>query len=155
MAPKTFGISVNGMAEAGAGPWGGTVATGSLGGALPLGNGSPAGIGSGGIASNAGNYAGGAPQQSPNESGTYGAYIGGGVMISVSNGTPCQLQGPFKVINFDIGIGGLNGGASIAFNDDGVFQLTITPPLVSDGYGAAMSFLHTNTLVKPIGCTCQ
>ena len=121
-----------------------------------MGSGGAGGIASGGIATNSGTYANGAPTQSPTEAANYGAYAGAGLILSVSNGTVCQLKGPFKVMNFDFGLGpGLDGGVSLALGENGIYQLSITPPITSVGVGVSTSSLHTNTVVKSNSCECQ
>jgi RHS repeat-associated protein len=154
-APQTGGLSIGGTAEAGLGRLGGTVATGSLGVAND-GAGSTAGTATGGVGTSAGNYTNGVPHQTPGETATYGIYVGAGVVFSASNGSVCQLSGPFKVINVDIGLGpGLDIGGSIALGPNGVYEFNFVPPGTSAGIGMALSFFTTNTAVKPSGCSCQ
>ena len=71
--------------------------------------------------------------------------------MTLSNGRPCQLRGSFHTINADLGLLGLNGGASLSFTDAGVWQLTIQFPglLPSWGLGAHETSMNTFTAVQP------
>jgi len=145
--PITGGVSVGASAEAGLGSLGGTAMSGNLGFGE---SGSHMGIvASGGIGMNAGNYAGGSPAQNVKTTGVYGAYVGAGQSFFISNGQPCDLQGPFKTFNFEFGIGVLAGSVSLAVDDNGVYQITVGNPFASKGVGLAVSAYTTNTKVSP------
>lgn len=137
------GILVGASAEAGLGSLGGTAINGNLGfgeSGQHMGT-----IASGVIATNSGNYAGGTPHQDVKTTGVYGAYVGAGQSFFFSNGTPCDLQGPFKTFNFEFGIGVLAGSVSLALSNNGVYQITVGNPFASKGVGLAVSANTTNT----------
>ena len=145
--PIAVGVSVGATAEAGLGSLGGTSISGNLGFGV---SGSHMGIvASGGAAMNAGNYAGGTPGQNVNTTAVYGAYVGAGQSFSISNGQPCDMQGPFKTFNFQFGIGILAGSMSLAVDDHGVYQITVGNPFASKGVGLSVSAHTTNTKVSP------
>jgi hypothetical protein len=106
-------------------------------------------VASGVVATNAGNYAGGSPHQDVKTTGVYGAYVGGGQSFFFSNGQPCDLQGPFKTFNFNLGLGILNGSVSLALGENGVYQITVANPFASGDIGLSLSANTTNTKVSP------
>ena len=146
---RTVGLSISGLAAAGAGPGGGTVATAS--GGFANSSTSTQWVATGGAATSAGNFVQGSPaNQSSNgqiEAGAYGAFVGGGLTATFSNGEPSDLQGQFKTINVDLGFL-LMQSASISLNHRGIFQISLSVPGLSYGIGASMSFVHTNTAVS-------
>jgi RHS repeat-associated protein len=141
----TGGLVVGANGEAGLGSIGGSAASGNVGFGE---SGSHMGlVASGAVATNAGNYAGGTPHQDVKTTGVYGAFVGGGASLFVSNGQPCDLQGPFKTLNFNLGIGFISWSASLALGENGVYQVTFSP--VGWGLGASVSAYTTNTKVSP------
>jgi len=151
--PITGGIVVGGTVAGGPGSAGSSIATGSVGIVGPLFGAPSALIETGGWATAAGNYLAGSPN--PNSDGipwaaVIGSYYGGGVGLTVSNGLPCQLAGPFHTINFDLGVIA-NGGVSLSFNEAGVWEFSFQLPgyLPSAGFGGALSFTNTSTPVQP------
>ncbi|MBZ5528144.1 MAG: RHS repeat-associated core domain-containing protein [Acidobacteriia bacterium] len=145
--PQTFGVVVGANSEAGIGSHGGTAINANLGFAestkhMGL-------VASGAIATNAGNYAGGAPHQDVRNTGVYGAFVGAGQSFFLTNGQPCDLQGPFKTLNFNAGIGVLSFTGSIASGDNGVYEITFSNIFASAGLGASMSAHTTYTKVSP------
>lgn len=144
--PHTVGINVIGASgEAGLGSIGGSAVSGNVGFATSS---SHMGlVASGAVATKAGNYAGGAPHQDVKTTGVYGAFVGVGPSLYASNGQPCDLQGPFKTLNFSLGIGFISWSGSLALGDHGVWQITFSP--VGWGLGASVSAYTTNTKVSP------
>lgn len=81
----------------------------------------------------------------------YGAYVGGGLEGTISNGEPGQMGGPFKVFSVQIGLGIWNAGAQIACSGN-VCQYSFTSPGLSGGLGVAISTYQTNSAVATTGC---
>jgi RHS repeat-associated protein len=144
---RTGGILIGANGEAGLGSLGGSAVNGNIG--FGESNTHMGLLASGAVATNSGNYAGGSPHQDVKTTGVYGAYVGGGQSFFFSNGQPCDLQGPFKTFNFNLGIGILNGSVSLALGENGVYQISVGNPFASAGIGLSVSSNTTNTKVSP------
>ena len=144
---RTGGILVGANGEAGLGSLGGSAVNGNIG--FGESNSHMGLVASGVVATNAGNYAGGSPHQDVKTTGVYGAYVGGGQSFFFTNGQPCDLQGPFKTFNFNLGLGIFNGSVSLALGQNGVYQITVGNPFASAGIGLSVSANTTNTKVSP------
>jgi hypothetical protein len=81
-----------------------------------------------------------------------GAYAGVGPNVNVTNAASAQqLAGPFTTLSVNVGIGIANLGVQFSFGG-GIWQFSVTPPLVSAGIGAAASVVTTNTKATHTGC---
>src|SRR5262249_10270936 len=114
MIPKTFGVTVDAMAEAGHG-WGGSAVSGGFG--VAGSRNQVADMSSAGAATTQTSYADGVPQQDPRTTGTLGAFAGAGQSFFFSNGEPSDLAGPFKNFSVNFGIGPISGGVTVSFGD--------------------------------------
>ena len=149
--PITLGSSIDARAEAGLGKLGGSAASGGFG--VAASSDQVADVGTAGAATNAGNYVAGTPSQDPKTTQTWGAFAGVGHSLSLSNGEPSDLQGPFKTISFDVGIlGWFSLGGTYSFGENGVYQISVTDPFASPGIGFALSAYSTNTEVCGAKC---
>jgi RHS repeat-associated protein len=107
---------------------------------------------SGGVAVYAGSKVAGSPPQGNNVAFVLGGYAGVGPNITFTNAASVQqTSGPFTTASFNAGLGIANLGVQISFGG-GIWQLSITPPLVSVGFGLAGSVITTNTITTQTGC---
>jgi hypothetical protein len=91
----------------------------------------------------------GSPQQTSSTVFSLGAYAGAGVSFYATNaGTVLPLSGPFWTLSINVGYGLANLGVQI-FRGNGIWQVSVTPPILSIGIGAAGSVVTTNTVVVP------
>jgi len=82
----------------------------------------------------------------------FGAYGGAGIHITVGNGSPALIKGPFKTINANGAFVLEAGGFSYSYSGQlgtpsYVWQLTISPPLLGVGFGGEVSAYQTNTCI--------
>ncbi len=109
----------------------------------------------GGAVAKLGNTVKATPQQNSGTS-IYGAYIGGGLQPTYSNGEPSQLKGNFQMVSVQVGVGSLNFGFQMACSGL-VCSYTMSPPGITWGLGVSITAHTTNTsTVKPVigpGCT--
>ncbi len=106
---------------------------------------------SGGTAAYAGSHMAGVPSQT-SSSFVLGGYAGAGANFFFTNaGGSQQLAGPFTTVSVNVGIGIANLGVQLSFGG-GIWQLSVTPPIASVGYGAAGSVIRTNTVATHAGC---
>jgi RHS repeat-associated protein len=106
---------------------------------------------SGGVAAFAGSHLAGAPKQTSSTFGL-GGYAGVGPNFFVTNGASAQqLAGPFTTVSVNVGIGVANFGMQVS-SGGGIWQVSITPPIISFGFGAAGSVITTNTVATNTGC---
>ena len=83
-----------------------------------------------------------------------GASVGAGLSGFITNArTVAQLEGPFRVLNVNIGFGPIKVSGSLAWGN-GVYELSVGIPLLSDTAGASISAYDTVTEVlgKAGGC---
>ena len=107
---------------------------------------------SGAATAYAGPHIVGAPTQASSTTFTLGAYAGIGPNVFVTNAASAQqLAGPFTTVSINVGIGVANFGAQLSFAG-GIWELSVTPPMVSLGIGAAGSVVTTNTVATHTGC---
>jgi RHS repeat-associated protein len=107
---------------------------------------------SGGTGAYAGSKATGTPKQDPKNLYSLGAYVGGGPSAFVTNAASVQqLKGPFTTASVNVGVANANLGVQFSFGG-GIWQFSITPPIISAGYGLAMSVVTTNTVATNTGC---
>jgi hypothetical protein len=100
----------------------------------------------------AGSHIVGVPKQNSSTTFTFGAYAGVGPNVFAANAASAQqLKGPFTSVSVNVGVGIANFGAQVSFGS-GILQISITPPIVSAGIGAAGSVVTTNTAVTHTGC---
>jgi RHS repeat-associated protein len=80
-----------------------------------------------------------------------GAYVGGGGQITLSNGEPGQLSGPFNVFVVAAGIGPVNFSVEMACGNH-VCQFVVGVPGASDGLGAMIGAYKSKSGVLTTGC---
>jgi hypothetical protein len=79
-------------------------------------------------------------------------YAGAGANFFFTNaGDSQQLAGPFTTVSINVGYSVANLGVQLSFGG-GIWQLSITPPIASVGFGAAGSVIRTNTIATHKGC---
>jgi RHS repeat-associated protein len=106
----------------------------------------------GGVAAYAGSKVAGSPPQGNNVAFALGGYAGVGPNITFTNAASVQQTGgPFTTASFNAGLGIANLGVQISFGG-GIWEFSITPPLVSAGVGLAGSVITTNTITTQTGC---
>jgi hypothetical protein len=94
----------------------------------------------------------GAPTQTAKTVFSLGAYAGVGPNLNFTNAASSrQLAGPFTTVSINVGIGVANLGVQLSFGG-GIWQFSVTPPIVSAGIGAAGSVVTTNTVATQTGC---
>jgi RHS repeat-associated protein len=153
-----IGVGAGGNLDLGA-ALAGASATGGVGGGIfhnkagGLTSGwSAGGFADGGAAAYAGSHVVGAPTQSAKTVFSLGAYAGVGPNVNFTNGASSQqLKGPFTTVSINVGIGIANLGVQFSFGG-GIWQFSVTPPVVSVGIGAAGSVVTTNTVATNTGC---
>jgi len=107
---------------------------------------------SGGAAAYAGSKVAGVPSQTGSTVFVLGAYAGGGANVNFTNAASVQqTSGPFTTLSVNVGIGVANLGIQFS-SGGGIWQVSITPPIVSVGWGAAASVITTNTVTTKTGC---
>jgi len=107
---------------------------------------------SGAATAYAGSHIVGAPAQTSATTFSLGAYAGIGPNVFVTNAASAQqVAGPFTTVSINVGVGVDNFGAQLSFGG-GIWQLSVTPPMISLGIGAAGSVVTTNTVATPTGC---
>jgi RHS repeat-associated protein len=120
----------------------GGVASGYSGGAFA----------SGAATAYAGSHVVGAPTQTSSTVFSLGAYAGAGANVLLTNGASSQqVSGPFTTVSINVGIGVANLGVQVSFGS-GIWEVSVTPPVVSVGIGAAGSVVTTNTKATRTGC---
>jgi hypothetical protein len=132
------GVSVQGGGFAGAFSNKGTVSGGAAA--------------SGAVTAYAGSSVAGAPAQSSTIVTAAGAYAGAGFNVFATNAASVhQLGGPFTTVTINVGIGPGNLGVQFS-TGGGIWQVSITPPIISVGWGASFSVVTTNTVTTKSGC---
>jgi RHS repeat-associated protein len=107
---------------------------------------------SGGAAVYSGSKVSGIPAQNSKTVFSVGAYGGVGANIFFTNaGSVQQLKGPFTTVSVNVGIEIANLGVQVSFGG-GLWSVSVTPPIVSFGGGAAASVITTNTVTTKTGC---
>jgi hypothetical protein len=82
----------------------------------------------------------------------YGAYVGGGLQFTSSNGQPSQMSGPFNVFFVAIGLGSFNISGEMACAGS-VCQFTLSgPPGTSGGVGLVVAGYKSDSAVISNGC---
>ena len=82
----------------------------------------------------------------------YGAYAGGGAVVTIGNaGGAGALRGPATTYFANAGFALLDVGVSLSFGQNGTWQLQVTPPVGSYGAGASLGKVTTNTAAVSTG----
>jgi hypothetical protein len=100
----------------------------------------------------AGSHVVGAPAQSSSTVFSFGAYAGAGANVLLTNGASSQqVSGPFTTVSINVGYSVANLGIQVSFGS-GIWEVSITPPVVSVGIGVSGSVVTTNTKATRAGC---
>ena len=75
-----------------------------------------------------------------------GAYAGGGGGVFLTNATSVMgIGGEFQTFNLNVGCGPAKFSASYAQSSDGIWMLSVLPPVAGDGLGFDVSTYQTDT----------
>jgi hypothetical protein len=77
-----------------------------------------------------------------------GAYAGSGIQIGATNATNVsQLNQTTTTVSVNGGEFLNNFGFSVSYGN-GIWSVTVSPPIISAGFGASMAVTHTNTVMS-------
>jgi hypothetical protein len=147
-------VTFGGQAEVGVPGVLGAAATGSVGvgGFHSSTSGwSGAAFGSAGAAAYAGNSVAAFPAQTSSPA-VLGASAGGGFSIFATNAESVQeLSGPFSTLTANVRVGPLQFSLQLSYGN-GIYEVSLSPPLLGESLGASGSKLTTDTETSNGSC---